>query len=91
MITLTKVILEKKDIKDYQKFLSPKESVDLKSLAKKLTGKKIIHINATAQGGGVAEILQSLVPLQRSMGIDADWFSINAPGRKKEISDNAVA
>ncbi|MDP1629628.1 MAG: glycosyltransferase [bacterium] len=86
MITLTKVVLEKKDIKDYEKFLSPEKSAGLKSLAKKLAGKKVVHINATAQGGGVAEILQSLVPFQRGLGIDADWFSISAPGRFFEIT-----
>ncbi len=35
--------------------------------------KHIVHINSTAQGGGVAEILNSAVPLMNDIGIDAGW------------------
>ncbi|MDX9703744.1 MAG: glycosyltransferase [Candidatus Auribacterota bacterium] len=41
--------------------------------ASKLYGKHILHINSTNQGGGVAEMLQSLVPLMNDAGIDAGW------------------
>jgi trehalose synthase len=43
------------------------------ALAAPLRGLRVVHINATAQGGGVAEILRSLVPLSRSVGLDARW------------------
>ena len=33
----------------------------------------MLHVNATAYGGGVAELLATHVPLLRSIGIDADW------------------
>ena len=36
-----------------------------------------MHINATAEGGGVAEILQSLIPYLRALGIESDWYVIN--------------
>ena len=36
-------------------------------------GKRVVHINSTYYGGGVAEILDSLVPLMNNVGIDADW------------------
>lgn len=41
--------------------------------ARKLYGKHILHINSTYHGGGVAEILNSLVPLMNDIGIDAGW------------------
>ncbi|MBN2480158.1 MAG: glycosyltransferase [Bacteroidales bacterium] len=45
----------------------------LKQLANPLKGMKIIHINSTKEGGGVAEILNRLIPLKRELGIDAEW------------------
>ncbi|MFB0524386.1 MAG: glycosyltransferase, partial [Phycisphaerae bacterium] len=41
--------------------------------ARKLYGKHIVHINSTYQGGGVAEILYSLVLLMNDVGIDTGW------------------
>ena len=41
--------------------------------ARKLYGKNILHINSTYQGGGVAELLNSLVPLMNDIGINAGW------------------
>lgn len=45
----------------------------LKQLAYPLRGMKILHINSTKEGGGVAEILNRLIPLKRELGIDAEW------------------
>jgi len=45
----------------------------LRQLANPLKGIKILHINSTKEGGGVAEILNRLVPLKRELGIDAEW------------------
>lgn len=44
--------------------------------AENLRGMRIVHVNATPVGGGVAEILQSLVPLMCSVGIEAEWYVI---------------
>lgn len=41
--------------------------------ARGLYGKHIVHINSTYQGGGVAEILYSLVLLMNDVGIDTGW------------------
>lgn len=46
---------------------------DLKALAKKVKGKTIQHINSTAVGGGVAEILRCMVPLLNELGVDVRW------------------
>lgn len=42
-----------------------------------LKGAKIVHINSTKYGGGVAEILTKLVPLTSALGIDCRWEVIN--------------
>jgi len=47
--------------------------VHLKQLASHLKGMKVLHINSTKEGGGVAEILYRMIPLQRELGIDAGW------------------
>jgi trehalose synthase len=41
-------------------------------------GRAIWHINSTARGGGVAEMLQSLLAYARGAGVDARWFAITA-------------
>jgi trehalose synthase len=45
----------------------------LRQLAKPLEGRKIVHVNSTRVGGGVAEILEQLIPMKRELGIDASW------------------
>jgi len=45
----------------------------LRQLAESLRGKRIVHVNSTTIGGGVAEILAKLVPLTQELGIDTTW------------------
>ncbi len=45
----------------------------LRQLSAPLAGMKVVHVNSTKLGGGVAEILTKLVPLKRELGIDASW------------------
>lgn len=45
----------------------------LRSLAARLRGARLLHLNATPYGGGVAEILRSEIPLLRDLGLQADW------------------
>ncbi len=45
----------------------------LEQLAESLKGLKVVHVNSTRVGGGVAEILHKLVPLMNSLGLDAEW------------------
>jgi len=45
----------------------------LHQLAKPLQGLRVVHVNSTRRGGGVAEILETLIPLMQSLGLDASW------------------
>jgi trehalose synthase len=45
----------------------------LQQLANLLKGMKIVHVNSTREGGGVAEILEKLTPLTQELGIDTTW------------------
>jgi trehalose synthase len=49
----------------------------LRQLSRSLAGSRIIHVNSTKEGGGVAEILHKLLPLKHSLGLQADWHVIN--------------
>jgi trehalose synthase len=42
-------------------------------VADRLAGLRVVHVNSTRTGGGVAEILEAMVPLTRALGIDATW------------------
>lgn len=65
------------------KFLSGLEKKELLQQASLLRGKRVVHINATVAGGGVAEILKSLIPYLRSLGVESDWYAIDAKIGKK--------
>jgi len=45
----------------------------LRQLAKPLRGMKVVHVNSTRMGGGVAEILHKMVPLMNDLGLDTHW------------------
>ena len=40
---------------------------------------RVAHVNSTASGGGVAEMLGSLVPLLDDAGVETDWLVMDAP------------
>jgi trehalose synthase len=50
---------------------------ELLVLGKELAGVKICHLNSTAAGGGVAELLARYVPMLQALGIQADWRLIH--------------
>lgn len=74
MLNLVKV--KPRSLEDYQKVVGRKAISEIKKLAQKLEGQKVVHINATPFGGGVAEILRSLTPLMNACGIKAQWYSL---------------
>lgn len=60
-------------LEQYAKVVGNEVIDHLRQLAWPLRGMKILHINSTKEGGGVAEILNRLIPLKRELGIDAEW------------------
>src|SRR5918996_6013686 len=46
---------------------------EIRRLAEPLHGKRVVHVSATAFGGGVAEINYTLVPLMQSAGLETEW------------------
>ncbi len=57
----------------YERVAGKSTVEELKMLAGYLKGKVIQHINSTAMGGGVAEILARMVPLMQELGVNAQW------------------
>jgi len=70
------VPLDPVDINLYEPFVGKKFLDSLKFMAEPLEKKIWANVNSTFVGGGVAEMLQSIVPFARGLGIDARWFVI---------------
>lgn len=70
---LQRIKLNKKKLDSYKNVIPEELYREIKTLAKPLKGKRVLQINATSYGGGVAEILASLVPLERDLGIESEW------------------
>ncbi len=73
---LPKVKINSQKIDKYKKIISESLFKEIKFLSEELKGLKIIHINSTPAGGGVAEILKSLVPLMKGAGLETSWHTI---------------
>ncbi len=57
----------------YEEVVGPVAISQLTQLAQDLTGARVVHVNSTREGGGVAEILGWLVPLMNELGLEASW------------------
>jgi len=73
-------------INDYIPIVGKPVIDELKLLAEKLSGKKVQHINSTAVGGGVAEILNRMVPLLKELGVDTSWDVIKGGEQFFEVT-----
>jgi trehalose synthase len=67
------VDLQEKQLEDYRSIVGDEAIEEIRELAEPLRGARVVHVNATAFGGGVAEMLQTLAPLMRNIGLDAEW------------------
>ena len=74
---LERVPLLDKHLGDFDSAVEPGTLERIRELADPLRGKRVLHVNATAYGGGVAELLATHVPLLRDLGIEADWQVIH--------------
>jgi trehalose synthase len=60
-------------LEQYAAEAGPDVIEQLERLAHPLKGLRVVHVNSTRQGGGVAEILERFVPLKRELGLDVSW------------------
>ena len=67
-----------KFLADYQSIIFKDLLAEIKELAAPLAGKRVLHVNATSFGGGVAEILYTLLPLMNDVGLRAEWQVMTA-------------
>ena len=73
---LQEVALGQKSLADYTHIAGKPLIERIRSLAEELEGQRVLHVSATAFGGGVSEILYTIVPLMRDVGLDAHWHVI---------------
>ena len=62
---------------EYLSYMDAAQADELVSLAGEMRGLRMAHLNSTATGGGVAEVLQSMVPLFNALGIETERIVIN--------------
>jgi trehalose synthase len=67
------VDLPRRSIEEYAPIVGEGIVREVRLLASHLQGARVQHINSTAEGGGVAELLGMLIPLMRDVGLDATW------------------
>src|SRR5215469_8652003 len=60
-------------LEEYRSIVGEGVLAELRLLGERLSSRRILNINSTRVGGGVAEILNRLVPLLQEVGVDARW------------------
>ncbi len=78
---------DKRSIWDYEDITGRQPLEYLELLSENITG-KVQHINATYSGGGVAEILSSLVPLFNGLGVETEWDVIRGDDKFFSVTKN---
>ena len=78
---LNKISLGIRDLQKYRPVLGNELIDEIESLAVDLKGVRMCHVNSTAFGGGVAELLSSHIPLVRDAGLIMDWQVIHGDRR----------
>ncbi len=72
-VLLQQVNAGQKSLADYRSIIRKELYEEIQDLSERVKGARVLHVNATAFGGGVAEILYTLVPLMRDAGVAAEW------------------
>lgn len=70
---LTPVATLSKSLEDYRPIIGDEQTDEIYRLAEPFRGARVLHINATAFGGGVAELLNAMIPLMNDVGLFAEW------------------
>ena len=64
----------------YEPIAGPSTVAELVQLATRLADRRVVMVNSTRVGGGVAEILNRMVPLLTELGLDVRWEVVEGPG-----------
>src|SRR5438105_3906188 len=83
---LRHVDVGKLSIARYRRLVEPELLDELHELVRPLRHARVLHLNATPYGGGVAELLRSEVALLRGLGIDAEWKVISGDDRFFQVT-----
>ena len=73
-------------INEYHGVAPKGDLILLQKLGEKMKNRSFLHVNATRSGGGVAEILQRMIPILIELGIDAKWEVIKGDARFFDIT-----
>jgi trehalose synthase len=76
---LEKNLCESKNLSDYAKIVGEQKIEELVQLGEELKGLKVQQINSARLGGGVAEMLHSVIPLENTLRLDVNWEVITGP------------
>jgi trehalose synthase len=76
----------RKSLERYRPIVGDDLVAEIRDVAHDLRGLRVMELSATATGGGVAEMLSSLVPLQRDVGLEVEWELITADAAFFELT-----
>ncbi|MFQ6019240.1 MAG: glycosyltransferase [Dehalococcoidia bacterium] len=78
---MQRINLARRSFKRYRAIIDADTRRAIRTAARNLRGLSVAHINAAPKGGGVAEILTSLVPLMEDLGLEASWWALEPDER----------
>ena len=70
---MQRVNVGSRSLADYSSLIGRTMAEEIRTMAEPLRGRRMLHLSATAFGGGVAEIQYTLIPLLNDVGIEAEW------------------
>lgn len=73
-------------LNDYAPYVSESYLKGIEADSAELAGTSIVHINTAASSGGVAEMLKSQIPIERSVGLRSEWLVMRGPESFFEIT-----
>ena len=96
MNCLTHIDVPARPVEDLTSFMSVHEVAQLEARCQEFTstGRRVWHVNSTAVGGGVAEMLHPLVGYAQGLGVDMGWLVIEADSTFFDITkrvDNGLS
>ncbi len=78
--------MTRKALEGYREFVGDELVAEVREIASRMRGLRVLELSATATGGGVAEMLGSMVPLVNDLGIEVEWRVIAGDHRFFEVT-----